>query len=111
MPTRITSQKYTDQIPDPIFDDDHRTSWLNISLKGTVETPGDNADELEAKAAELRKMRCTDEAPITPTLPGTQTTDGGNLPASPSSAFPSLHDPVQTDAPDVRQFENTLNIN
>ncbi len=111
VPTRITSQKYTDQIPDPIFDDDHRTSWLNISLKGTVETPGDNADELEAKAAELRKMRGTDEAPITPTLPGTQTTDGGNLPASPSSAFPSLHDPVQTDAPDVRQFENTLNIN
>lgn len=111
VPTRITSQKYTDQIPDPIFDDDHRTSWLNITLKGTVDAPGDNADELEAKAVELRKMRETDEAPIAPTPAKTPLNGNGNMPAAPSAAFPSLLDPGQPRDPAGDQFQNILNGN
>ena len=111
VPTRITSQKYTDQIPDPIFDDDHRTSWLNITLKGTVDAPGDNADELEAKAVELRKMRETNEAPIAPTPVKSPVDSNGNIPVAPSTSFPSLLDPGQPGNTALDQFQNTLNSN
>lgn len=103
LPVLLTQAEYPDAKSDPLFIEDHRLAWLRTQLRGTAETPMDNADELEQRAAEARKTRCTPNSLVTPPLspgllaPAAPGTSGA--PAQPGNAEPAPQpaDPSQED--------------